>query len=304
MYRRLLFASIVAALVGACSGATPSSVSTSSAPSPTAAASPSSAPSSAAPSPTAASSPADLDHPVGIIAIGHSGLTGEGTGALSEPVGANSWATGTAPEVDSVYLRMTKALPETADHVANSAAGGAGASLLVPQAKTALQSVPVPALAIIQTVDNDIQCDAANVADVGESLGKALQFIHDASPNTKILVVGQLGRPSVAYVNEQVAAVPATKADLTWDDPCTFFTADGKLNESGFAMLSAAIDKYEAETARVCGTVPNCQTDGGVRKAWKDKLEYFSSDYAHLNTKGQAAEAKLIWPVVEKILGL
>jgi hypothetical protein len=40
-----------------------------------------------------------------------------------------------------------------------------------------------------------------------------------------------------------------------------------------------------------------------VRRAYKDKLANFSPDWAHLNVRGQAAEAALIWPVVAKLLG-
>ena len=35
-----------------------------------------------------------------------------------------------------------------------------------------------------------------------------------------------------------------------------------------------------------------------------DTLENVSPDFHHLNVKGQAAEAELIWPVVEEQLGL
>ena len=210
---------------------------------------------------TATTSPipsVDLENPVGIIAIGHSGLTGEGTGATSQPVYANSWATGTDPEVDSEYLRMTAALPETEGHVANTAVGGAPASTLSSQAKAALGKVPAPALAIIQTVDNDIQCDAANVADVGAAVADVLALIHDASPNTKILVVGQLGRPSVSFVEDLVAHDPAAKAGLTWPTSARSSTLQGPCTRRASRSSLQAIDAYEAETARVCAAVPNC----------------------------------------------
>jgi hypothetical protein len=298
MNRRLGLGVIAALLVVACSGGGASIASTA----PLKTNVPTSAPAAAA-TPSPAKPTPDVTHPVGIIAIGHSGLTGEGTGNQYEPRPENSWATGSTPAVKSVYLRTIDVLPETEGHVANSAEGGAPAAALMAQAKIALVAVPVPALAIIQTVDNDIQCDGANVAEVGEHLAKALAFINDASPNTKIMVVGQLGRPSVTYIKQLVAAVPATKAGLTWNDPCSFFDRDGKLSVSGVEKLSAVIDKYEAETARVCAAASNCVTDGGVRKAWIDKIKYFSPDYAHLNLDGQAAEAALIWPEVEELLG-
>ena len=246
----------------------------------------------------------DLGHPVGVIAIGHSGLTGEGTAGTSEPNPQASWATGTLPSVDSVYLRLVAVRPETEGHVANTAKGGAGAVLLVQQARRALATVPVPALAIVQTVDNDINCEGTSIADVGEALAAGLAVIHEASPNTKILVALQLGRPSVAFIKDLVAHVPAAKADLTWNDDCSFFDSNGNLRVQGVEKLSAVIDRYEAEEARVCAAVANCVTDGGVRKAYVDKIVNFSPDYAHLNAVGQATEASLIWPVIEELLGL
>lgn len=103
-------------------------------------------------------------HPVGIIAIGHSGLTGENTdpNLPGQPALESSWATGTSSEVDSVYLRLVAARPETEGHVANAAMGGAPVTSLAEQAQTALTSVPAPALIIIQTIDSDIQCDGTD----------------------------------------------------------------------------------------------------------------------------------------------
>jgi hypothetical protein len=264
-------------------------------------------PSEAESTPTATVTPTatpDLEHPVGIIAIGHSGLTGEGTAGTYEPNPMASWATGTLASVDSVYLRLVAVRPETEGHVANTAKGGAGASMLVRQANSALARVPVPALGIVQTVDNDIDCEGTNIAEVGENLAAALALIHDASPNTKILVALQLGRPSVAFIKELVAHDPSAKAGLMFGDDCSFFDAAGNLRIHGIEKLSAVIDEYEAEEARVCATIANCVTDGGVRKTYVDKIENFSPDYAHLNARGQAAEAALIWPVVEDLLGL
>ena len=246
----------------------------------------------------------DVELPVGIIAIGHSGLTGEGTAGTFQENKAASWATGTLPDVNSIYSRLLALQPEIEGRAANRAAGGAPAAALARQADAALGLVPVPQLAIIQTVDNDIQCDAANAEAVGASLLTALEMIHDHSPNSKILVVGQAGRPSVDFVEELIAAHPSVKAELTWDDKCTFFNADGTLNPDGFTNLTAAIDAYEAEAARVCATVPNCVTDGGLRRAYVDKMENFAPDFAHFNVRGQAAMAELIWPVVEELLGL
>jgi len=257
-------------------------------------------PSSVAPSPTP-----DRSTPVGLIAIGHSGITGEGTGDDGQPVPEKSWATGTLEEVHSVYLRMVSAVPETEGHVANAGQGAAPASRLVAMAEQALTVVPVPALAIIQTIDADIQCDGSDADRMdafGENVRKAVQLIVDASPKGHILVVGQLGRPRAAFLEELVAKDPSQRDVLSGSGPCDFFDPSGELDADHIANLTAIIDAFEAEQAKVCAEFSQCTTDGGVRAAYMDTLENFSRDWNHLNVRGQAAEAELIWPVVQGIL--
>jgi hypothetical protein len=291
--RTILSAVACASLLAACgSGASTAGRSSTSGPLPSAAA------------PTAT---LDVSHPVGVIAIGHSGLTGEGTGTIYQAEPENSWATGTSPGVKCVYLRLVAELPETQGHVANFAQGGASADSLLPQATVALKKIPVPALAIISTIDNDIQCDGTDpqhTIEFGQSVQAALDAIVAASPNTKILVVGQLGRPRADFVEALVKKDPSIKTDLMGSDLCAFYDSKGNISAKGFANLTAIIQGYEDEEARVCKLHPQCRTDGGVRATWVDKFEYFSPDLNHLNVPGQAAEAAQIWPVVKQLMGL
>ena len=243
----------------------------------------------------------------GVIAIGHSGLTGEGTGAVYEAVPENSWATGTSPAVDSVYLRLRSQRADLAGSTSNTAHGGAVANELPGQASRALAEVPHPAVAIISTIDNDITCDgadAAHVPELGASVGQALGIIVAASPGTKILIVGQLGRPSIAFVQAVVAADPTAKATLTGPGPCDFYTPDGKLAPTHFQALTAIIQAYEDEETRRCAAVPQCTTDGGARAAWVDRIDWYAGNTGHLNVAGQAAEAANIWPVIARMFGL
>jgi hypothetical protein len=91
-----------------------------------------------------ATTTAAVEAPVGVIAIGHSGLTGENSDPSrpGQEAQQNSWATGTNAEVNSIYRRLIAVRPETEGHVANTAQGGAPASLLSGQAQAALGSVP------------------------------------------------------------------------------------------------------------------------------------------------------------------
>ena len=300
MRRSLVSVALVGVLVAACGGSTATSLASltpSATPpaSPTATVVPSPQPS---PSAVAAS---------GVIAIGHSGLTGEGTGAVFEAVPENSYATGTSPSVKSVYLRLRALRPDVAGSASNHARGGAIASELPDQARAALAEVPYPALAIISTIDNDIRCDgtdAAHVPELGASVAQTLDIITKASPQTKILIVGQLGRPSIPFIEAQVAADPSVKATLTGVGPCDFYRPDGKTVPADVRTLTAVIQAYEDEETARCAAVPQCTTDGGVRAAWVDKIDFFSGNTGHLNVAGQAAEAANIWPVVARMFGL
>jgi hypothetical protein len=251
----------------------------------------------------------DAARPVGLMAIGHSGLTAENSDASQPglPVMRNSWATGGARRVDSVYTRLVGALPQTWGHVVNAAVGGALVTDLPGQASAALAVVPHPALVIVQTIDNDIRCDgtdAGNTADFGGTLKDVLTSITRASPASKVLVVGQLGRPNPAFIRHEVAAHPEVRAGITGPGICDFYDPHGRLDRGAFTRLTKIIDGYESEQARICARFTNCHTDGGVRAAYQDRLANFTGDFAHLNVRGQAAEAALIWPVVTRILGL
>jgi hypothetical protein len=102
-----------------------------------------------------------------------------------------------------------------------------------------------------------------------------------------------------------VEKFPATKTNVfTWSDDCSFYDAEGNLDEAAFAKLTAAIDRYEEAQFHACEMVPNCHDDGGVRRAYVDTIETYSPDFAHFNARGQAAQAELLWPVVKGILGL
>ena len=244
---------------------------------------------------------------MGVIAIGHSGLTGEGSAASASASLQNSWATGTNPEVNSIYQRLVATRPETEGKVANAATGGAPASELASQASRALEIVPTPALVIVSTIDGDIRCDgsdADHVPEFGASVAEALDVIKTASPDSRIVVVGQFGRPRPEFVEELVAHDPSVKAELTGAGICDPYDLSGTLVEKNLGTLTSIIEGYEAEQARVCAEVSGCATDGGARAAYVDELEHFTSDWAHLNAKGQAAQAALMWPVVAELLEL
>jgi hypothetical protein len=243
--------------------------------------------------------------PVGIIAIGHSALTGESSDPRHPGLDApkNSWATGTNPKVNSIYLRLTRLRPETKGHVANTARGGATSAQLPGQAQLALSEVPNPALVIIETIDNDIQCDgtdAENTRLFGKDVADTLKMITDASPKSRILIVGQPGRPSAKVAEAEAKRDPAFKAEATGTGICSFFTDDGRVNTKGIATLTRIIEGYEAEQARVCRVVPECATDKGASIAYQE--DYRERVLGHLNVHGLARIAALFWPSAARLM--
>ena len=257
------------------------------------------------PAPAASVTPTDQreQSPVGVIAIGHSGLTGESSDPdrPGEDARQNSWATGTNADVQSVYTRMIALRPETQGHASNRAEGGAVSGQLAGQAAAALAEVPTPALAIIQTIDNDIRCDGTDsqhIPELGGAVDKALKVITDESPQTRVLVVGQLGRPATAAA--AIAEDPGSKAGVTGTGICDFFDPDGSLVPSKMAALTAIIEGYESEQARVCATYPQCSTDDGAFAAFVDTPGGLV--FGHLTIAGHNQAATLIWPKVQPLL--
>ena len=245
---------------------------------------------------------------VGIVAIGHSGLTGEYSNPAQPDTSwpPNSWATGTNPDVDSIYLRMIKAIPETKDHVVNAAVGGSRIEDMLEQTANALAAVPTPRLAIIQAVDNDVRCDGTDgkhVPEFGETLAKILTTIQAASPDTDVLVLYQLGRP--AGYAKALASKPDVRKSLGGSGMCDFFGEAGDLDQTKLATLTGIIEQYETEQVHICARFARCHTDGGAFTTYKDDArDLIQGEWNHLNVHGLARVADLAWPVVQKILGL
>lgn len=258
---------------------------------------------------SAAASGSPSGSPLGLVAIGHSGLTG----AASNPenpdvdVSDNSWATGSNPDVESVYRRLVAARPATRGHVANQAVDGAEAATLVDQARVALAQVPAPELVLVQTIDNDIRCDgtdAAHVPEFGADLAAALDLVTTDSPESAVLVVSQLGRPA-SYLRA-VPKDPSAAALLgDGDGMCDLLEPDGRTPATAHvAALTRIIERYEAEQARVCQQFAQCHTDDGLLSTYVDTPAGLASDLQHLSVAGHAEVAELIWPAVAEILEL
>ena len=148
--------------------------------------------------------PGTGEGPVGVIAIGHSGLTGENSDPDRpfQPALENSWATGTNPEVNSVYLRLVEVPRRPRDMSPTPLTAGRWRQHWPTRRAGRWASCRRRELVIIQTIDYDLQCpldDAATQA-FGETIADVLDEIVAASPQSRILMVGQSGRSDAAVL--------------------------------------------------------------------------------------------------------
>jgi GDSL-like Lipase/Acylhydrolase len=253
-------------------------------------------------------------HPLrGIIALGHSALTGENSDPQSPgaPAPQNSWATGTNPAVDSIYQRLAAVDPTVRGHAVNEATGGAPASTLVGQATQALSVVPNPRLVIIEIIGTDIACDGSDSSHYpvfGQDVKAALDLIAKQAPHATILLVSWPGRPlqaSKAIIG--TAAVPIAQANSA-SEMCSPFDPDLRLDMKHIRTWTGIIEGYESEQAKACATVPECHTDNGRATHFQVQASYYNYsndwDWQHYNVTGLAALARFMWPTVAKILNL
>lgn len=250
----------------------------------------------------------DRDHPEGVIALGHSGMTGFQSDPADpgENAVANSWATGSNPAVNSVYQRLVAARPRTQGLVANVSRNGEKADGLEFQVPAALNVVPTPALALLMIMDNDIRCDGTDPAHLPEFRGQvrdAVQSIVEASPKVTVVLASGPGRP--ADYAKAIATLPTTPVELVGQEPCAMFSANGKVNATEVKRLTSIIESYEAELGRACEGIPQCHTDGGaLARHPGGMLEEYGNDLGHASILGHARWAEAIWPVVATAMGL
>jgi hypothetical protein len=245
----------------------------------------------------------------GIVALGHSALTGENSdpkrpGAV---VSQNSWATGTNPAVDSIYQRLAAVDPAFRGHAVNAAFGGATAATLVGQATKALRVEPNPRLVIIEIVGTDMRCDGSdskNYPVFGGHVKAALDLIVKKAPRATVLLISQPGQP--LQVAKAIIGTPGVPA-WSGSDICSPFSPNHKLDMKHVKTLTGIIQGYESELAKVCATVPECHTDNGRATHFGVRAGYYNYsnfDWHHFNVAGLAALAKFMRPTVIKILHL
>jgi hypothetical protein len=264
------------------------------------------APASAADAtPTASAAPArkwTRGYPNSIAVIGHSGSTGENSDP-DQPgveVRENSWATGTNPDVNSVYLRILARNPAIEGHNLSYSEGGASIGMVAAQADRLLANDPHTHLILIQVMDNDMTCplDRAALSDFRTQLTATLRKLARGAPNASQFVVSQFG--SVPTSAKAFSRRERALWGGTAPGPCAPATPTGRVVPKKVARLEKAIHAYEATLEAACNKVRQCTYDGGALGRIVDRREHFSSDLSHLSVNGHAKAAAVTWTAMHR----
>ncbi|WP_457253380.1 hypothetical protein [Pedococcus sp. P5_B7] len=229
--------------------------------------------------------------------IGHSAVTGEGTQPGGQEVKANSWATGSNPEVNSIYRRLLHAHPAIAGHAVNFGTGGADVESLAGQAEGLIAQDPQPELVLIATLDADIACPATqgDFAAYGEAIGKVLEDLSTKMPGSRFFITTQISTPSrdaAVYSRSERARVGGT-------GPCAFLDPEGNVVPTELRRLEAAIAGFKTQLTKACSRTDRCSTDQTGR-GWSIRRSDYSDDLNHLDLSGQARWAEYVWSLLQE----
>jgi hypothetical protein len=241
---------------------------------------------------------AHVGYPNSILVLGHSGATGRNSDPQRPGVDvrANSWATGSNPEVRSLYLRILEVNPAIRGHNANLARDGATVADVVGQAESAVALRRKPELLVIQILDNDIRCDGSDPSQYRSfraTFVRALAILSRGLPNARIYVVSSWGRPAT-YV-EAIKDIPEARAELTGTGLCDAFDPAGRVNTVHVAYLTQVVEGYEAQLKAGCARFMQCRWDGGALARLVDERADLSSDWGHASIHGHKRIAEYGW---------
>jgi lysophospholipase L1-like esterase len=211
----------------------------------------------------------------------------------------NSWATGTNPVVDSVYLRLLALNPLVEGDNANDAESGSTMADLDAQAQRAVERHSH--LVMIATGTNDA-CGArtgtmTDVSEFRDEFTQAMDTLTTGLPEARVHV---LSIPDI-YRRWQTfhsipSAVKAWRSIPFCPTLLTHPTSNAPADVDRRAAVRTRVLDFNAVLAQVCAAYPRCTTDGGAAFRAPVTAALFSiHDYWHPNIAGQADLARLAW---------
>jgi hypothetical protein len=236
----------------------------------------------------------DTGYPDSVAAIGHSGITGDSS--REQGLGGSiddSWATGTNPEVDSVYARLLGENPGIQGNVTNLGMGGATIAEVHSQVDQLLEVEPAPELVLVLVVDNDMVCPAtdADYRLFETDLTALLQRIADGLPAARVFMVSFYGDPA-SYVE---ALGRSERRQVGDTGPCAIIDPSGQVVAAELARLQRIIVGYDHAIESACAAADRCTYDGGAFTRVCLQREDIGGDLQHISTVGNAEAAATAW---------
>jgi lysophospholipase L1-like esterase len=211
----------------------------------------------------------------------------------------NSWATGTNPVVDSIYLRLLALNPRLRDNNANDAQSRSTMADLDAQAQSAVRRDAE--LVTIATGTNDA-CgghtgEMTEVSVFSDEFTQAMDTLTTGLPHARVHV---LSIPDIYQRWETFHIIPSAVKAWRSIPFCptllTHPTSNAPADVQRRAAVRARVLDFNAVLAQVCAQYPQCTTDAGAAfRAPVTAAEFSTHDYWHPNITGQAALAKRIW---------
>jgi lysophospholipase L1-like esterase len=215
----------------------------------------------------------------------------------------NSWATGTNPIVDSVYLRLLALNPQLRDHNANDAESGTTMADLDQQAQNAVSRDAELVLIAMGTNDacGGRSSVMTEVSVFRDEFTRAMDTLTAGLPGARVHV---LSIPDLYQRWQSFHTIP--RAVKAWRSIpfcptlLTHPTSSAPADVARRAAVRARVLDFNSVLAQVCAHYPRCTTDGATAfRAPVIAAEFSTHDYWHPNIAGQATLARLVWDTLE-----
>jgi hypothetical protein len=163
----------------------------------------------------------------------------------------------------------------------------------------ALALDPLPDLYIIQTVDNDIQCDgsdADNALAYGDKIDAVLASINEGAPDARIFIVGIVAT-SQNYT-DVISAFPDAVSQNQGGGVCDAFDENGAEIPEAIAYYDEIVEGYTSELRDGCTEAQHCTLGADEIINMVIDATDLTSDHSHLTVTGHHKMAEVAWEVI------
>ncbi|MEU3508403.1 SGNH/GDSL hydrolase family protein [Streptomyces longwoodensis] len=235
--------------------------------------------------------------PASVAAVGDSITRGFDACTVLEDCPAVSWATGSAPEVNSLAVRLL-GRAKAATHSWNYAVSGARMADLPGQMAQA--AARRPALVTVMAGANDACRDSADamtpVADFRTGFREALRTLRRTAPTAQVYVASV---PNLKRLWSEGRTNPLGKQ--IWRlGICPSMLGDADALDAAATRrrdtVQRRVEDYNAVLREVCAQDARCRFDGGAVYAYRfgtDQLSHW--DWFHPSRNGQARLAEIAY---------